>query len=143
MAQGASVDLRITIESDGPIGEQQFGEIRLVPRNSANPTLHLPVAFVPHPGRRDVDADVRATTRSARISTTTCTVTAQNNAFESTTVDLRSRVNHHLEITAADGADVTDGGRGAELLGEELSAADGRHPVDRTRSVARWLSPAG
>ena len=75
--------------------------------------------------------------------TTTCTVTAQNNAFESTTVDLRSRVNHQLEITAADGADVTDGGRGAELLGEELSAAVGRHPVDRPRSVARRLHPAG
>ncbi len=61
-----------------------------------------------------------------------------NNAFEPTTVDLRSRVNHPLEITAADGADVTDGGRGAELLGEELSAA-----VVGIPSIAPGASPAG
>ena len=42
---GESRTLTITIESDAPIGEQQFGAVRLVRRDGGG-RLHLPVAFV-------------------------------------------------------------------------------------------------
>src|SRR5690606_3876249 len=42
---GKSRELRITIRSNAD-GQQMFGQINLVPRNSSLPTQHLPVAFV-------------------------------------------------------------------------------------------------
>jgi hypothetical protein len=132
---GQPVDLHITIESDAPTG-QYFGEIRLVPKNAALPALHLPVAFVPTQG----DVTLMSTCDPTSIrkgDETTCTITAQNNAFEETTVDLFSSTDKRLRVVDARGADIT-GPRSAELTGVTLGEATVGIP-----SIAPGASPAG
>lgn len=118
---GQSAPIEITIESSAPEG-QYFGEIRLVPRAGTRgvPTLHMPVAFVPTQGTVTLSSSCDPTD-IARRQTSECTITAQNNGFTPTEVDLTTSVNRNLRITAADGATVTRGI--AALLDVPLSGA--------------------
>jgi hypothetical protein len=99
-----SVTLTITIESQAPIGVQQFGSVELVERGGAR--LHLPVAFV------HAQAGVRLTQSCApaqireRSGVSTCTVEAANNSFDDQTVDLDTFLSRNLRIAGANGAEV-------------------------------------
>ena len=97
---GQSVELEITIEATGE-PEQKFGEIRLVSRDGGLPTLHLPVAFVPQQSADLVLTQSCTPDEIARRATSECTITATNNAFTDTEVDLLTRVNRNLSIVRA------------------------------------------
>jgi hypothetical protein len=106
---GTSATLTITIQSNGS-STQHFGEIRLLPRGGDVPSLHMPVAFVPKQG------DVSLTSacdpaRIARQQTSTCTITAQNNALEDTVVDMTTSVNKYLRIDSASAPATLSGGQ--------------------------------
>lgn len=135
LAPGASAELTVTISSQGQTG-QQFGEIRIVPRRAdGNPALHLPVAFVPQQG--EVTLTSGCTPASVFIVTTsTCTVSAQNTSFTDTTVDLRSTVSRELRVRGATGA--TLGADGAVTLSAPL-----RGGVAGVPAVDPGTSPAG
>ncbi|HEU4346659.1 MAG TPA: S8 family serine peptidase, partial [Actinoplanes sp.] len=99
---GQSIDLTVTIESSAPQA-QYFGEVRLVPARNNYPTLHLPVAFVT--GQSSVSLASSCT--PARIplnGLSTCQITATNNSFNSTTVDLATTLNNKLKVQSATGA---------------------------------------
>jgi hypothetical protein len=99
---GESIELTITIESTAPDG-QHFGEVRLVPRRAAYPTLHLPVAFAT--GQSSVGLiSTCSPTRIPLRGVSTCEVTAQNNSFNDTTVDLKTTVSNNLRVAGASGA---------------------------------------
>jgi len=120
LAAGDSVDLTITITSSAPTG-QYFGQVRLVPASgSGMPTLHLPVAFVPHQAGVNLASDCTPSSVS-RDASSTCTVTATNNTSVDTTVDLTSTVNDKLTVWGESGATET-GPRSVEKLGAALNA---------------------
>jgi Subtilase family/Fibronectin type-III domain len=102
---GQSQELTIIIESDAPIGEQQFGSIQLVERGGAS--LHLPVAFVHTQGGVNLTQACDPTEIRQR-ETSTCTVEAANNTFDEQTVDLDTFVSNNLRITDVEGADLVD-----------------------------------
>ena len=131
---GQSATLTITIESDAPMGEQQFGSISLVERGGT--AMHLPVAFI----HTQANVNLTQTCDPLEIrvrETTTCTVEAANNSFDEQTVDLDTFVSNNLRITAADGA-VLVSGRHAQLHDVTLSGAAPGVP-----SVADGATPAG
>jgi subtilisin family serine protease len=132
---GQSADIEITIESNAPTA-QYFGEVRLTPRNGRGlPTLHLPVAFVPQQGTVSLLSNC-SPSEVLRNQEAACTVTAQNNGFAPTSVDLATTVNRNLKIDGADGATL---GRGrAELKGVTLSGA-----APGTPTIAAGATPAG
>lgn len=99
---GQSIELTVTIESSAPDG-QYFGEVRLVPDRSDYPKLHLPVAFVT--GQADVTLASSCSPDSIPLNNvSTCTVTATNNSFGDTTVDLKTTVNNKLRVVGASNA---------------------------------------
>jgi hypothetical protein len=101
---GSSRELRITITSSAPTA-QLFGEIRIDPDRSGLPTQHLPVAFVPQQG--DVSLASSCTPEEVNwLGASTCTITATNNSFTETTVDLKTTTDLHLLVTGATGATV-------------------------------------
>ena len=104
-----SAEIEITIESSAPEG-QYFGEVRLVPRAHIRgmPTLHLPVAFSPGQGTVTLSSSC-VPDDIARGETSECEITAQNNSFSETTVDLSTSVTHNLRIVDAEGAQITRG----------------------------------
>jgi subtilisin family serine protease len=105
LAPGKSINLRITITSTAPTG-QYFGEVRLDPLRAGLPTLHLPVAFVPKQG--DVNLTSECTPAEVNLlGASTCTVTATNNSFGDTTVDLATKVDYHLAVDGVSGATQT------------------------------------
>lgn len=103
---GQSIELSITIESTAP-SAQFFGEVRLVPGRVGYPTLHLPVAFMT--GQADINlvSDCEQASIPER-GLATCTITAQNNSFLDTTVDLKTTLNHKLKVHSASGAFIVD-----------------------------------
>jgi hypothetical protein len=126
-AQFGSV--QITISSTAEDGKQRFGEIRFVPQGGLGlPTIHMPVAFVPQEGTVTLNSTCTPAT-IAKTFTSTCKVTAQNQSFNETTVDLSTSVDNHLRIVGANGASVV-GGR-AVKTGAALSGAQ-----DGTPSIA-------
>ncbi|MGH9119584.1 MAG: S8 family serine peptidase [Acidimicrobiales bacterium] len=124
---GASQTLTIIIESDAPMGEQQFGSIELTERGGAQ--LHLPVAFV----HTQADVGLTQTCDPQTIHTreiSTCTVEAANNSADEQVVDLDTFVSSNLRIAGADGAEVV-GPRQARLHDVTLAgAAPGTPSVD-------------
>ncbi len=118
---GRTATVTITIESDAPLGVQQFGSVRLEPRRG--PDLHLPVAFVHTQGEVALTQTCTPDAITLRgRETSTCEVQAVNRSFDDQAVDLTTRVNRNLEITGADGA-VRDGSRRVALHDVILAGA--------------------
>jgi subtilisin family serine protease len=132
---GQSREIEITIESDAPIGAQQFGSISLVSRGGGE-TLHMPVAFIHTPGEvtltQGCDPD-----EIARGENTTCTVEAVNNSFDEQTVSLDTSLDAGLRIVDVEGADRA-GARRAQLHDMILAGA-----VPGVPSVADGATPPG
>jgi hypothetical protein len=131
---GRSRTLTITIESEAPFGDQQFGAISLM--SGAGVAEHLPVAFI------HTQADVSLTqvcdpdeipTRGTSI----CTIEAANNSFDEQTVDLDTSVTRNLRITDSDGADVVSN-RKVQLHDVTLAGAAPGVP-----SFANGATPVG
>ncbi|MGH9136767.1 MAG: S8 family serine peptidase [Acidimicrobiales bacterium] len=113
-----SVTLTIAIESE-PTGSQQLGAVHIT-SNRSDP-LHLPVAFVPTQGGVNLTQDCTPLTIPRR-GISECVVTAQNNSFAESFVDLRTTVTTNLRIDRTEGATQT-GARSAELLDVPLAGA--------------------
>ncbi|MGH3712405.1 MAG: S8 family serine peptidase [Micromonosporaceae bacterium] len=101
---GRSATFRITIESDAPIGEQQFGQVRF---SSSGGALHLPVAFIHTQGSVNLTQACSPLTVPLR-GTSECTVEAVNNSFEDQVVDLDTFTTDNLRIVGTDGATLVD-----------------------------------
>jgi hypothetical protein len=117
---GQSQVIEITITSAGPIGVQQFGEIRINGRDGG--AMHLPVAFIPAQGGVSLVQECTPET-IARNQNTTCEVTVQNDTFADAIVDLRSTVTRELRLVSATGATLTQG----EVVVNDAPLA-GNHP---------------
>jgi hypothetical protein len=121
---GASVTLTITIESNAPVGDQQFGEIRIAAKHGA--TLHLPVAFIHTQG--EVSLTQSCAPGAIPVGATTqCSVVATNLGFEDQTVDLTTTVNNKLKILSASGATLVNKTvrlQNVTLAGAELGIPD-------------------
>jgi hypothetical protein len=119
---GESLDLHISIEAEGDPDSQHFGQITFQPRrNQTVATQHLPVAFRLAQG----DISLASTCDPDEIAqgeTSECTITASNNTFDDTTVDLRTRVSNRLRVVDAVGAEVVSN-REVQLLDEPLAGA--------------------
>ena len=132
---GRAVRLTIRIASNAPAG-QHFGQVRLDPVASGLPTLHLPVAFVPQHGVVGLTSNCAPGT-IPMFGTSDCTVTATNNSFTTTTVDLATATSLNLPVTSVTGATRTGvfsvAKTGVTLAGAQLGVP----------SVAPGPSPAG
>jgi hypothetical protein len=131
-----SVNLSITIRSNAPTA-QFFGEIRLTPRRPGFPALHLPVAFVTKQGQ----VSLASSCSPARIpvqGVTDCTVTAANNSFDSTVVDLRTLDSDPLRVVGADNA-VAINNRQVEKLHVPLAGAVPGTPSIAPGSLAGYI----
>jgi hypothetical protein len=102
---GQSVELTITMQSDAPIGDQQFGSITIASRRAAQ---HLPVAFIHTQGSVNLTQSCDDDS-IARGEGTQCDVVATNNSFDEQTVDLDTFTNGNLKITDAIGAGLVGG----------------------------------
>jgi hypothetical protein len=108
---GESIELTITIESSAPPA-QYFGEVRLEPKQQHHhhgqfPTLHLPVAF--RTGQAQVSLASSCSPDAIKVhDLSSCQVTATNNSFNTTTVDLRTTLNKKLKVQSASGAFIVD-----------------------------------
>lgn len=131
---GQSQTFQITVTSSADPG-QYFGQIRFV--SSGNAAVHLPVAFVNKQGDISMAQTCDPASVAVRASTT-CTVTAQNNAAGDAAVTIDSSVTNGLRITGAAGASVSANGRSASA-GPLLLAA----PKDAVPSIAAGAGPAG
>jgi hypothetical protein len=131
---GRSQDLTITIESDAPAGQQQFGSISLAGRGGAS--LHLPVAFIHTQGAITL-TQACDPAEIPRREISTCTVEAVNGSFDEQTVDLDTFLDNGLRIVAANGAG-TQGNRHAFL--HDVTLAGGSPGVP---SVADGTTPGG
>ena len=117
---GDSIELTITIESGAPPA-QYFGEVRLVPKRHHFPTLHLPVAF--RTGQAQVSLASSCTPTAIKVhDISSCQVTATNNSFNTTTVDLRTTLNKKLKVQSASGATIVNN-RMVEKLNVPLAGA--------------------
>ena len=143
---GQSQTLTIIIESDAPIGEQQFGSISLVERGG-DPAP--PAGGVhPHPGRSEPHPELRPgrdppARRSRRAPSRRPTTRSTSRPSIST----RS-VSSNLRIAGADGADLVDNrhaqlarrhagrGRPGRAVGRRRRDAGGRVP--RSRRPSAW-----
>ena len=105
LAPGQSGSFGITIESTAAVGTQQFAEVRF---RTQSGTAHIPVAFVPRQGSVSLVQSCAAPSVPL-TGTTTCSVTAANNAFESQDVSLTTTTNDRLRITGATGAALARG----------------------------------
>jgi hypothetical protein len=134
LAPDRSATLTIIIESDAPIGAQQFGTIELDAQRG--PTLHLPVAFVHTQGQVTLtQACDPATIHQREVST--CAVEAANNSFDDQVVDLDTFASKQLNITSVQGANLVNQ-RQARLHDVTLQGASPGVP-----SVDPGASPAG
>ena len=132
---GRSVRLTIGIASNAPTG-QYFGEVRLNPAASSLPTLHLPVAFVPQQGAVNLTSTCDPAS-IARNGTSACTVTATNDSFTTTTVDLSTVTAANLPVTGVTGATQTSP-YSVRKSGVTLAGAQAGVP-----SIAPGATPAG
>ena len=140
---GKSQTFKVTITSNAPTG-QYFGQINFDSKKS--PDLHLPVAFFNQQGDVTLTQTCDPTTIAERQSTT-CTVTAQNNAHGEATVSITSKVSKKLEIASATGALVNKKKTTAETGPIVLSApSDGIPniaPVDPVGTPGGGYLPLG
>src|SRR5262245_17043044 len=110
---GQTIELTITIESSAPPA-QYFGEVRLEPKQQHShhhqqqvPTLHLPVAF--RTGQAQVSLSSTCSPNAIQVhDLSSCQVAATNTSFDTTTVDLRTRLNKKLKVQSASGAFIVD-----------------------------------
>ncbi|MFV0460946.1 MAG: S8 family serine peptidase [Actinomycetales bacterium] len=131
IAPGQERTISLTLRSRAPIGEQQFGAVRLV--TSAG-TVRLPVAFV----RQQGNVTLAQTCESTDLvvgSDTTCEVTAINESLEPRQVSVTTGTAGTVSITSADGARLTDGRAFTRVT---LPGATAGVP-----SVATGTTPAG
>lgn len=106
IAPGASATLRITVQTTATSGTH-VGQINLTPRGRGGTPLHLPVVFVATQG--EVTLTSSCTPNLIPLgSTSDCDVTAVNNGFAESTVDLTSTVSNQLRIVDVIGADQVD-----------------------------------
>jgi hypothetical protein len=133
LAAGASITLTITLR--GGRAGQQVGSVRLTP-DSGTP-LHLPVAFVNRQG--SVSLMESCTPAQTTVGgTSECAITAQNNAFSPTTIDLRTETNKRLTIEGVDAGAIVKP-RVAELLDVPLAAAQPGVPSVAAGSLFGYL----
>ncbi len=132
---GQSATFTVTITSDAPLGEQQFGSIELAVKKGA--TLHLPVAFDHTQGVVSLSQSCTPDT-IAPTGLSECDIVATNLGFDEQTVSLSSAVNNRLKIVGADGATVSTNGKSA--TGPTITLAGAQSGVP---SVAPGSSPAG
>ncbi len=107
---GQSKSFKVTITSDAPFGEQQFGQIILkekVKKHHRAQTLHLPVAFIHQQGAVELSQSCLPTTVH-KNGTTTCDVVATNLGFDPQVVDLKSTTDSKFDIQSAVGATKID-----------------------------------
>ena len=97
----------ITIESDAPIGAQQFGTVWL--QADSGSTLHLPVAFIHTQGQVNLVQDC-SHTQIFEGSQAVCEIQGQNNSFDEQVADLDTftSTDADLQIVDADGATIVD-----------------------------------
>ncbi len=100
LAKGASRSVSITISSTAPLNSQQFGAVRF---NTSKGVARIPVAFVPKQGSVSLTQGCAAGSVRRNVSTV-CTVSATNNQFTDSVVDLSTTVNNPLRLTGASGA---------------------------------------
>jgi len=132
---GQSVNLTVTIASTAPAA-QYFGEVRLVPRRAAYPTLHLPVAF--RTGQSSVNLSSSCSpTHLPLQGVSTCQVSATNNSFNDASVSFKTTLNKPLKVVGADGAFIVNN-RTVEKPNVSLAGATPGVP-----SVADGTPPAG
>jgi hypothetical protein len=107
LTSGRSQTLTIIIESDAPLGEQQFGSISLVERGGGQnrARLHLPVAFIHTQGAVTLTQGCNPSEIHQREEST-CTVEAVNTSFDEQTVDLDTFVDKRLRIVGVEGAEL-------------------------------------
>ena len=103
LGRGESVDIKVTIKTRSRIGVQKFGQLTLTPTKKGLSPMHLPIAWIHTQGTVTLSQSC-AGGSVRRGRSTTCDVVATNNAFESQTVDLASRVTKRLAIIKAAGA---------------------------------------
>jgi hypothetical protein len=132
---GQTATFTITIESEAPIGVQQFGKIKLEVKNGAD--LHLPVAFIHTQGAVSLSQSCIPDS-IVKNATSTCDVVATNQGFTAQAVDLTTTVDSKLKILSATGATVASNGKSATLDGVTLAGAAPSVP-----SVAPGTTPAG
>ncbi|MEP7115737.1 MAG: S8 family serine peptidase, partial [Ilumatobacteraceae bacterium] len=131
---GKSQTFTVTITSNAPTG-QYFGQIDL--KSERSPALHLPVAFFNQQG--DVTLTQTCTPTSIEEGqTTSCTITAQNNADGEAQVSITSRVSEDLSIVGATGATVNHAKNKAQSPTVVLAA-----PADGIPAIAPGDTPAG
>jgi hypothetical protein len=129
---GGSRTFAITVTSLAP-NAQYFGQVGFTP--SAGPALHLPVAFLNQQGNVTLGQSCSPAT-VAKNRSTTCTVTATNDSFDTTTVNVSSSTNDRLRITGATGATVV---RGRATAGPATLAPK----RDALPAIAPGTSPGG
>ena len=132
---GASRTLTITIETDAPIGSQQFGSIELRPKTGIR--QHLPVAFIHTQGDVNLSQDCAPTT-IANGATTTCVIEATNNSFGETVVDLDTTTPSGLPIQSATGATLVND-KHARLHDVTLSGAQPGVPAIASGELFGYL----
>jgi Subtilase family/Fibronectin type-III domain/PA domain len=131
---GQSATFTVTITSDAPVDTQVFGQIRLAVK--AGQTLHLPVAFVRTQGI--VTLSQSCLPGSIPVgATSTCSVVATNQGFESQTVSLKSSVGPRLKILSATGATLAN--KVVSLNNVELDGAQPGVPDVAPGSLAGYL----
>ena len=117
---GQSATFAITITSDAPIDQQQFGAITMAVKGGK--TLHLPVAFVHTQGVVTLSQSCLPTSIAVG-ATSTCDVAATNQSFEPETVSLKSSVGARLKILSASGATLAN-----KVVSKNNVLLDGAHP---------------
>lgn len=135
VAAGATRTLTVTIEADPGVQGQQFGRIDLAAAGRA--PLHLPVAFVPRQGGVALTSDCAADDIEVG-ATTTCSVTATNEGFADTTIDLQVSGTDALGLTgpgqtngvAAASVPLAGHEPGVPSLAEYGPLGDGYLPLD-------------
>ena len=138
---GQSKSFKVTITSDAPIGEQQFGQIVLtekVKKHHRAQTLHLPVAFIHQQGVVELSQSCLPTTVN-KNATTSCDVVATNLGFDPQVVDLKSTTDSKFDIQSAVGATKQNSHTARRDNVTLAGAAPGVPSVDPGSSPAGYL----
>lgn len=116
---GESEELTITIESDAPIGAQQFGAIQITGKK--NVVQYFPVAFIHAQDSVTLTQSCDETTLPKKEETN-CTITATNNSISDQVLNFDILTSKHLDIVGATGATIIDKHH-AQLNNVTLNAA--------------------
>lgn len=100
---GSTAKITVTIETDAPIGAQQFGQIQITP-DQGYQAMHLPVAWIHTQGKVTL-SQACVPTSIKKGANTVCDVVATNNSFDEQTVNLTSKVTTNMTIKSVTGAE--------------------------------------